>query len=1458
VDVSGLEAEARRREIERIAKEETNRGFDLAKGPLARWRLVRASEKEHALIAVMSHIISDGWSMGVLIRELAEIYRGLSRGEESRLPEIELQYADYAAWQREWERSGGLARELGYWKERLAGLSGALELPTDRPRPATQSHRGSRKALRINRELSARLKEVARKQEATLYMALLAGLDALLWRYSGQEDIAVGSPIAGRTRVELEGLIGVFVNTLVMRVEVNGEKSFEELVGRVKEAALGAYENQEAPFERVVEEVEPERAMSHSPLFQVMLVMQNTPAEEIRVEGLKLSGVEAEGETTKFDLTFRLEESGEEIEGYVEYSEDLFEEETIARMIGHYEKVLEEGSRRPERKISEVEILAEEEWRQAVKEWNRTEDDFGQVRTIHELIDIAAKANPDAIAVSSDAESISYRELSRRSNKLARLLRSLGVTAETRVAILLERGAEMIVSLLGVLKAGGAYAPLDANSPADRLTSLVEDAGADVVVTQNSLSNLISGIGRKMIRIDGDRDAIESQSEEDMPNVADPGSLVYVIYTSGSTGKPKGVAVEHNRLFNYVSSILRKLDLPPGSSYATVSTLAADLGNTAIFPALCSGGRLHVISQERVSDAEALADYFERNRIDCLKIVPSHLEALLTSPRAAAILPRERLVLGGEASSRRLIEKIESLAPSCRILNHYGPTETTVGALTCPVQSSSLGAESNSAPIGWPLANTQVYLLDSSMRPAPRGVAGEAYIGGAGVARGYLNRPDLTADRFVPDPFARRLGGRLYKTGDLCRRLPDGRIEFIGRKDNQVKLRGYRIELAEIEAALREHPEVGQAAVLAAQGRTAEKRLVGYVVYREGAIRIDAGQIKQYLREKLPEYMVPAAIMELDALPLTANGKIDRKRLPEVREEAVENEQMGGPVEEVLAELWMATLGRESAGRRESFFEAGGHSLLATQLISRVRETFKVDLGVKSLFEAPTITALAAAIETAIKEGLQLDTAPIPPAPDADHMPLSFAQQQLWIADQINPGSPFYNLPRAVRFGGGLDAQAFVRALAEITRRHGSLRTTFDVVDGRPVQRLASDSTPAVMIVDLRAVPDRERQAEVERIVREEEVSSFDLARGPLMRTALIELSDAETVVVNTMHHIISDAWSMDLLFEEVRELYEAFHNGLPSPLPELPIQYVDFAHWQRNQQAEMEKHLSYWKARLEALPVIKLSADRRPAAVVDRWGARQSFTVPREVSDALKALGRRQGATLFMTLLAAYDALLGFYTRTEDIVVGTNVAGRNRKEVERLIGFFVNQLALRADLSGNPTFAEIVGRVRDVTLEAYMRQDLPFDRLVAALQPERDGSASPLFQVKFDLLHERPALQSPKSLSLSPFGAERFVARYDLHLSMADTPDGLVGSLVYRPDLFDSATINQISQLYQSLLRIVAAEPDTRFESLKAALAGAERQEKRRRIDRLSQASLGKLRDVKRRPVSQELLVRG
>nr|WP_306437733.1 non-ribosomal peptide synthetase [Corallococcus sp. AB049A] len=1400
-DLSSLAEAAREEETLRLATREARQPFHLGHGPLLRTALLKLSADSHVLLVTMHHIVSDGWSMGVLIRELANLYESFSGGRAPALPPLPVQYADFALWQRQWLQGETLEAQLGYWKRQLAGAPAALELPTDRPRPAVQSRRGATVPVNIPVELMDSLRSLAQREGATPFMLLLAAWQLLLSRYSGQDDISVGSPIAGRTHAEAEGLIGFFVNTLVLRAHVRPEESFRQLLSQVKATTLAAYEHQHVPFEKLVEVLQPSRDLSRSPLFQVMLVLQNAPAEALRVPGMAFQPIPLEGNSSRFDLALTLFEVPQGLTGFLEYSTDLFDASTVQRLMGHFGVLLSSLAAQPDARVSTLEVMTAEERQRLLVEWNETDTAFPRDTCIHHVVADHARRTPNAVAVRMGERSVTYADLDAWAHGLAV---QLHVSRGDRVAVLAERSPELVAGLLAVLKVGAAYVPIAPGVPPERLAFMLEDSGASVLLTQQHLRASLPSLSARVLPLE-----VESAAHMQPLPVASvgPEDLAYVIYTSGSTGRPKGVAVHHRALMNLVSWHQRTYSLTSQDSTALTAGVAFDASTWEVWPSLASGANLVVPPDTVRAEPAQLIQWLAREAITTCFMPTPLAEAVLREewPRPIAL---RALLTGGDALHHGPPPSVPAA-----LFNHYGPTESTVVATFTPV----LRDDSTRPPIGRPIDNTRTYVLDAHLQPVPVGVPGELFLASEGLAWGYLGQPALTAERFIPSPFSSAPGARLYRTGDAVRWRADGQLDYLQRLDFQVKVRGFRIELGEIEASLLAHASVHEAVVLAREDVPGDKRLVAYLVPTQGQ-ELDTTAVRAFLKERLPEYMVPAAFVSLDALPLTSNGKVDRKALPAPQGTTLTSSYVAPstPTEEQLAALFTQVLRAERVGIHDDFFSLGGHSLLATQLMARVRSTFRRELPVRALFEAPTVTGLARRIDEA-------QTSSVQPPPSISRMrattaPLSFAQQRLWFLDQLTPGDASYNIPTALRLKGRVDVESLRRAFEALVTRHESLRTTFQEHQGQATQRIHASGAWTLPLIDISGLPEAQRESEARRHVAEDARQPFNLERGPLLRTALVRLAEEEHLLLVTMHHIVSDGWSMGVLVRELVALYAGFAQGVVPALSPLPLQYADFAAWQRHwlQGETLDAQLGYWKQQLSGAPAaLELLTDHPRPSVQSHAGAALSVQLPPETSQALKALAHREGATPFMVLLAGFQLLLSRYAGQDDVSVGTPIAGRTQAETEGLIGFFVNTLVLRARVEPKTTFRELLAQVRGTTLAAYEHQHLPFEKLVEVLQPVRDASRSPLFQVMFALQNAPTEELRVPGLTFQQVASDARSAKFDLTLTLQDSAQGFVGWLEYSTALFERSTAERLSHHLRTLLEAVAAKPDQALSEL-------------------------------------------
>ncbi|HET7463871.1 MAG TPA: amino acid adenylation domain-containing protein, partial [Longimicrobium sp.] len=1402
-DLSHEEAEARLREL---ADAEAVRPFDLAGEPAFRVILARRSDNEHGLFVTLHHVVTDQWSGELLLRETAEGYGALLRGEPIRLPPLPLQYGDYAAWQR--QRLGGevLDRQLAWWKRQLEGIPAVQEIPLDRPRPPVAGSVAGHAAIELSARTSARLRALSHETGATLFATLLAGFQLLLGRWSGSDDVVVGTPVGGRPRVETESIIGYFVNTLAVRARLGGDPTFRTFLLRVRDAVIDAQAHQDVPFDRIVEELTPERSLAYTPIYQTSFSFTPAGTPVTRLGNVELEPLEQRPPAAKFDLGLAMDadESGI-LRGSFLFRTALFDPETAERLLASLAALLDAASAAPDTPISRLPLLSAEGRREVLERWNGTASGYPRAATAASEFARQAAATPAATALSIGGETMTYAALEARANRIARVLRARGVRHETRVGVSLERSLDLPVVLLAILKAGGAYVPLDPSYPADRLAFMRQDAGVELVVARRAHAAWPSLAGAELLVLEDAEDEIASASPDAVDGGATADSLAYVIYTSGSTGTPKGVAVPHRGILRLVRGN-GFASMTPDETFLQLAPVAFDASTLELWGPLLNGGRL-AIHPPTEPTLESIERAIRGEGVTTLWLTAG-LFHLAVDERPGMFTGVRQLLAGGDVLSPAHVARVRRAHPELRLINGYGPTESTTFTACHTVRD---GDENGAIPLGSPIADTRVYVAGREMSPVPVGAAGELLIGGDGLARGYLNRPALTAEKFIPDPFSPVPGGRLYRTGDRARWRHDGTLEFLGRLDFQVKIRGFRIEPGEIEAVLRAHPAVGEAVVVVRNDGPGGRRLVAYAA----SPSTSADELRAHLHGRLPEHMVPAEVVVLPALPLNANGKVDRRALPDPA--GLEGEAGDGFVaprtltEELMAGIWADVLELDRVSADADFFELGGHSLLATTAVSRVRNAFGVELRLRMLFEAPTPAGLAARVDALRAQGAAAPP-PMLPAPRDAALPLSFAQQRLWFLDQVQPGTAQYNVPLAVRTRARLDAGALERALAEVVRRHETLRTAFATVDGEPVQ-VIGPAAFRLERVDLSPLGAAEREATARRLAAEEAARPFDLARGPVIRGTLLRLAENDHVLLLTLHHVASDAWSLGVLEREVSALYAAYAAGGESPLEELALQYADFAAWQRAWLSGpvLDAQLEYWRGKLAGVaPLLELPLDRpRPPAQGTEGGV-VPLALPAELADRLRALGRREGTTLYMTLLAAFQVVLGRFCGTDDVPVGGPIAGRTRVETEGLIGFFVNTLVLRGDLSGDPTFRALLARVRETVLDAHAHQDLPFEKLVEELGVERATTHAPLVQAAFQLLTSAPGAPAGDALRWEAVESAQPNAKFDLLLGVHDEQRALEGSLVYRAELFDEATARRMVDALVHLLHAAVADPDT------------------------------------------------
>nr|WP_050994151.1 non-ribosomal peptide synthetase [Streptomyces violaceusniger] len=1387
-----------------------HRPFDLAEGRLLRAMTVAVDNDDHLLALAMHHIVVDGWSMSVLFEELRNLY---ITGDSSTLAELPIQYADFTLWQQSQLSGDALDRDLDYWRAQLADLE-TLELPTDRPRPRIRSGAGDTHTFTVPAATTEALRELAAKNNASLFMTALAVFQLVLARWSGQNDIAVGVPIAGRDRAELEGLVGFFVNTLVIRTDLPADAPFTEILDQTRCTTLDAYTHQKLPFERLVEELAPERDLSRNPLVQSVFALQDVSFRDWDLPGTTVELLPTDERTSKFDLAvFLTEEPDGSLSGEATFATELFDVSSIKRLTGHFTTALADVCRDPNQRLGQVQLLTEAEKRQILHDFNDTTVEYSDDTTIHHLFEQQARLTPDAPAVVHHHTTLTYRQLNGRANQLAHHLIDQGVRTDTLVALCLERGIDMITALLAVLKAGGAYVPLDPDNPPSRLSFMLEETEAPLVLTHSPLAHRLKHVPVPVASLD--RLDLDDRPIDNPTTPTGARDLAYVIYTSGSTGTPNGVQIEHRSICrlltnNWINTITTD------DVVAQILNFAWDSFALECWPVLTSGATMAILDPKVLAGSEPFAAALERHCVSTT-LIPTPLFNQYLVERPSLFENLKSVFYGGEAGDRSAADTLMSgpYAPE-RLAHLYGPTEAGIAA-TCFVVDENR-PDTTTMPIGHPISNTQVLVVDHHGGLASIGVPGELWITGPGLGRGYLKRPELTADRFTtthhtPTPT------RAYRTGDLVRWLPNGTIEFLGRIDNQVKIRGLRIELGEIEATLTDHPDIALTTVIVRQDTPHDKRLTAYYTTHTNSPHPQA-DLRTHCRHRLPDYMVPNHFVHLDKLPTTTSGKVDRRALPAPTTAPTTHTPPRTPIETTITTIWADTLDTPDLGIHDNFFDLGGHSLAATKAANQVSRALAMDVSVRQLFSNPTVAELAASLS----KGGKAVSPILRRGEGVREVPLSFAQQRLWFLDQLDPGSAEYVVPTAFRVQGPLDREALNIALDALVERHEVLRTRFGTSpDGDPVQIIDDPWHVTVEHLDLcgGTEPLEAGRAAVESFGHR----PFDLAEGRLLRAMTVAVDNDDHLLALAMHHIVVDGWSMSVLFEELRNLYI---TGDSSTLAELPIQYADFTLWQQSQLSgdALDRDLDYWRAQLADLETLELPTDRPRPRIRSGAGDTHTFTVPAATTEALRELAAKNNASLFMTALAVFQLVLARWSGQNDIAVGVPIAGRDRAELEGLVGFFVNTLVIRTDLPADAPFTEILDQTRCTTLDAYTHQKLPFERLVEELAPERDLSRNPLVQSVFALQDVSFRDWDLPGTTVELLPTDERTSKTDLAVFLTEEPDGsLSGEATFATELFDVSSIKRLTGHFTTALADVCRDPNQRLGQVQLLTEAEKRQ---------------------------------
>lgn len=1425
IDLRNVSLEQREEHLQGVIAREVETPFDLEAGPLLRTKLVRLKEDQHQLVVTAHHIVVDGWSMGVILRDLGALYTAAHAGSGAPLNPAP-SFVQYALNERAAEAGDSHARARKYWIEQFSRAVPALDLPTDRKRPTLKTYASRRIDFPLPKALTDRIKSTGARLGASYFVTLLAGFAATLQRLTRQDDLVIGIPAAGQAAAGEQDLVGHGVNMLPLRLAVEDDMTFSQLVKAARTALLDGSEHQQLSFGALLKQLSLPRDPGRLPLTSVLFnVDKAASGEELGFAGIDVRFLSNPRHFENFELFINAAETSGETVIEAQYNTDLFDHDTVLRWLSGMRTLLEAAVNSPEGRIDDLSVLTSEDVAR-IEDWNRTDAAFARETCVQEMFEAQVDRRGDATALTFRGQSVSYRQLEERANQIAHALRKAGGSAGTLVGLCVERSTEMVAALLGILKAGCAYVPLDPAYPEERLRFMVEDSRMPLLLTTDELRDALSLRAPRILTLD---DTTAEETTRIAEKTTEAGNSAYVIYTSGSTGTPKGVCVPHRAISNFISAMQGRPGIRQDDTLVAVTTLSFDIAVLEIHVPLATGAHVILAAREEAQDGTLLRPLAERATI--MQATPSTWRMLLGAgwkgrPHARESLPAFRALVGGEALPQDLADKLTECAGE--LWNMYGPTETTVWS-TCQRIQPGLPIR-----IGSPIANTSIEVLDSRLRRQPVGVIGELHIGGEGVTLGYLHRPELTAERFISDPF--RPGRTLYKTGDLARWMPDGTLDYIGRNDSQVKVRGFRIELGEIEATLARHPAIAGTAVVIREDRPGDVRVVAYVAGRPGAftqgpgeLLADDGELRAHLRLSLPDYMIPQHFVAVSALPLTPNGKVDRKALPPPRLQLARVADFVAPrgdLEKRLADIWQETLGISRVSVTDNFFELGGHSLLAAQAMTRLSEAEDLQLPMRTMFMAPTVERMAAVVEEARAKGADRRQQ-IPRLDGRGYQPLSLMQQRLWMMEEVTPGTALYNLPSAFRFSGPLDWGILERAINEIIRRQDVLRTTLHWHQSGPMQLVADELKASLEPIDLTGKDAELANREMMDILRVAASETFDLSAGPLFRVLGIKLADDDNVLFFMPHHAIWDGWSFDIFLRELGTIYAAYAQGRQHGLPDLPVRYTDYSVWylEHMKGPELQRQRAYWSQKLAGgIEPLDFPADRPRPAQITYAGATEPFEISREEVNALNATGRQHGATLYMVMLAAFKLLLHRYCKQEDIVVGTPIRGRGQPEVENMIGFFVNTLVLRTSVAGDPEFTELLDRVRTTVLDAFANQDIPFEQLLSELHVTRDMSRTPIFQAFFTFQDVSNRLSLLGDIPYVQIHVHAPVSPTDISLWVKETGDGLTGGLDYSTDLFEQSTMTRFLAQYRQLLQALARNAQVRVSEIDILTAGEKR----------------------------------
>ncbi|MCH7322498.1 amino acid adenylation domain-containing protein [Solibacillus sp. MA9] len=1377
------EVEVQSEEEIKVKAKEFIKPFDLEEAPLLRVSVLSPEKDRHIMLFDMHHIISDGVSLSILTNEFSELYAGKD------LAELKVQYKDYSSWQLKKREGEEFRKQEEYWLKEFSGELPVLNLPTDYTRPKVKDFSGESISFVLDKEITKKLKNIAKEASSTLYMILLANINILLSRYSGQEDIVVGSAIAGRNHRDLENIIGMFVNTLAIRTNVDSEINFKDYLKSVREKTLSAFENQDYQFEELVEKAAVSRELNRNPIFDVMFVLQNTEEEKLEAEDLTFKPYHTSYDVEKFDITINAVEENDEINFHLSYATSLYKHETIERMVSHFLNIVKEIVRNSKAKLKDIEILDENEKNKLIVEFNDTVTDYPREKVIHELFEEQVNNVPDNIAVVFENKKLTYKELNERSNSLARVLKEKGVGPDVIVGIITERSVEVIVGIMAILKAGGAYLPIDFEYPQNRIKYMIENSNIRILLAQNDVRKY-TDFGCEILDLSNEN--LFSEDNRNLDNIHSSNHLAYVIYTSGTTGIPKGVEVIQRNVVRLVKNT-NYIEIKDHDKILQTGSIAFDASTFEIWGALLNGATLHLVSNEIILNANNLEQYLSKNRITILWLT-SALFNKLVEDHNNLFKYLKYLLVGGDVVSLKHVMIVKKQAPNIKVINGYGPTENTTFSTYYEIYDTT-----STLPIGKPIANSTAYILDKHNKLVPIGVPGELCVGGDGVARGYLNNEELTKAKFVKNPY--KYGEKLYRTGDITRWLPDGNIEFLGRIDKQVKIRGFRIELDGIENRLSEIVGI-KAAVVVDKGEAENKYLCAYYVAEK---EYSVAELRENLKNNLPDYMIPSYFIKLKEMPLTSNGKVDRRSLPEPEGEintGAEYEAPRNELEKQLVTVWESVLGLNHIGINDDFFVLGGHSLKATKLVGRIHKELNVQVPLKEVFNFRSIKGLSEYIVAAGKEEYKS----IGLAEKKDYYEVSSAQKRMYILQEFDKDSIAYNIPMAVEIAGDFQLERMNEIFLELMNRHETLRTTFHTKNREIVQLIHS-------IEEIQFNIDKMDLSDKDEVIKEDQlrerikefVKPFDLEKLPLFRVSIIRLEKNEFLMLLDMHHIISDGTSMAILTKEFADLYAN------KKLEDLRIQYKDYSTWQLNRRKKIEfkRQEEYWLKEFSGtIPTLNLPTVDYTRPEINHFnGDNIQFILDKETTHNIIEVAKETGSTLYMILLANINILLSKYSGQEEIIVGTPIAGRNHRDLENLVGMFVNTLAIRTMVKEELSFKDYLKMVKEKTLKAYENQDYQFEELVDKVDARRSLNKNPIFDIMFVLQNFEESSIKLDNITLKPYDLNGFenTGRFDITIEAFQSDDEIHFKVSYLTSLYDQQTIERMVQLLQDLMKLTS-----------------------------------------------------